>query len=121
QLQSMVKGLLGGGASADEPGLLSDKWGMWARGNYSFGEKDRTNSSPAFDADQWSLVGGLDYRFSNNLVGGLSLAYGQSSIDFNPSGEGSLDTDTWALSLYGSAYAARNFYLDGIVNIANAS
>jgi hypothetical protein len=35
QLQDMVKGLLGGGASADEPdGLLSDKWGMWARGNY---------------------------------------------------------------------------------------
>lgn len=121
QLQSMVKGLLGGGASADEPGLLSDKWGMWARGNYSFGDKDRSASSPAFEADQWSLVGGLDYRFSDKLVGGLSLAYGQSSIDFNPSGEGSLDTDTWALSVYGSAYAARNFYLDGILNVANAS
>ncbi|HEY0939144.1 MAG TPA: autotransporter domain-containing protein [Steroidobacter sp.] len=121
QLQNMVKGLLGGGASADEPGLLSDKWGMWARGNYSFGDKDRSDSSPAFDADQWSLVGGLDYRFSDKLVAGLSLAYGQASIDFSPSGEGSLDTDTWALSLYGSAYAARNFYLDGIVNVANAS
>lgn len=120
-LQDMVKGLLGGGASADEPGLLSDKWGLWARGNYSFGKKDRSNSSPAFDADQWSLVGGLDYRFNNNLVGGVSLAYGQSSIDFNPRQEGSLETDTWAISLYGSAYAARNFYLDGIVNVANSS
>ncbi|MBL8271197.1 PKD domain-containing protein, partial [Steroidobacter sp.] len=47
QLQEMAKGLLGGGASADEPGgLLSDKWGMWARGNFSFGEKDRSASSP---------------------------------------------------------------------------
>lgn len=120
-LQDMVKGLLGGGASADEPGgLLSDKWGMWARGNYSFGEKDRNASSPAFDADQWALVGGLDYRFNDRLVGGVSLAYGQSSIEFNPRDEGGLDTDTWAFSLYGSTYAARNFYFDAIFNVANA-
>lgn len=121
QLQDLAKGLLGGGASADEPGgLLSDKWGMWARGNYSFGEKDRNSSSPAFDADQWALVGGLDYRFSDKLVGGLALAYGQSSIEFDPRDEGALDTDTWAISLYGSTYAAKNFYFDAIVNIANA-
>lgn len=121
QLHDMVTGLLGGGASADEPGgLLSDKWGMWARGNYSFGEKDRNSSSPAFDADQWAMVGGLDYRFNDKLVGGVSLAYGQSSIDFNPREEGGLDTDTWAISLYGSAYAARNLYFDAIVNVANA-
>ncbi|WP_129641390.1 autotransporter outer membrane beta-barrel domain-containing protein [Peristeroidobacter agariperforans] len=121
QLQDMVKGLLGGGASADEPGgLLSDKWGMWARGNYSFGEKDRSDSSPAFDANQWALVGGLDYRFNDKLVGGVSLAYGQSSIEFNPRDEGGLDTDTWAFSLYGSTYAAKNFYFDAIVNVANA-
>jgi outer membrane lipase/esterase len=122
QLQEMVKGLLGGGASADEPGgLLSDKWGMWMRGNYSFGDKDRSNSSPAFDASQWALVGGVDYRFSDKLVAGVSLAYGQSSIDFKPRDEGGLETDTWAFSLYGSAYAARNFYLDAVINVANAS
>jgi uncharacterized protein YhjY with autotransporter beta-barrel domain len=121
QLQDMLKGLLGGGASADEPGgLLSDKWGMWARGNYSFGEKDRNSSSPSFDADQWAMVGGLDYRFNDKLVGGVSLAYGQSSIEFNPRDEGGLDTDTWAASLYGSAYAARNLYFDAIVNVAKA-
>ena len=121
QLQDMVKGMLGGGASADEPGgLLSDKWGMWARGNYSFGDKDRSASSPAFDADQWAMVGGLDYRFNDRLVGGVSLAYGQSSIDFDPRDEGGLDTDTWAISLYGSAYAVKNLYFDAIVNVANA-
>ncbi|HEY0682855.1 MAG TPA: autotransporter domain-containing protein [Steroidobacter sp.] len=121
QLQDMAKGLLGGGASADEPGgLLSDKWGMWARGNFSFGEKDRSVNAPAFDADQWALVGGVDYRFNDKLVGGLSLAYGQSSIEFEPRDEGGLETDTYAFSLYGSAYAARNFYFDAIVNVANA-
>lgn len=121
QLQTMVKGLLGGGASADEPdGLLSDKWGMWARGNYSFGDKDRTASSPSFDANQWAMVGGLDYRFTDKLVGGLSLAYGQSSVEFEPRDEGGLETDTWAVSLYGSTYLAKNLYFDAIVNVASA-
>jgi outer membrane autotransporter protein len=122
QLQDMAKGLLGGGASADdEPGgLLSDKWGMWARGNYSFGDKDASASSPSFDADQWSLVGGVDYRLSDKSVLGIALSYGSSSVEF-AADEGGLDTDSWSFSLYGSAYAAKNFYFDGIVNVANAS
>jgi uncharacterized protein YhjY with autotransporter beta-barrel domain len=120
QLQEMAKGLLGGGASADEPGgLLDDKWGLWARGNYSFGEKDRNSQSPAFEAKQWAMVGGVDYRYSDQLVGGVSLAYGQSSIDFDGD-TGGLDTDTWAASLYGSSYVAKKFYFDAIVNVANA-
>jgi uncharacterized protein YhjY with autotransporter beta-barrel domain len=123
QLQEMAKELLGGGASsdADEPGgLLSDKWGMWARGNFSFGEKDASPTSPSFEADQWALMGGIDYRVTDGSVIGGSLAYGQSGIDFNPAGEGALDTTSWAVSLYGSTYAAKNFYLDALVNIANS-
>lgn len=131
QLQDMAKSLLGGGASADsadsvdsadEPGgLLSDKWGLWARGNYSFGKKDANSQSPAFKADQWALVGGVDYRVTNNAVIGGSLAYGNASVNFKPSGEGALDTESWAASLYGSMYAAKSFYVDGIVNVANSS
>lgn len=121
QLQDMAKDLLGGGASADDPdgGLLDDKWGLWARGNYSMGEKDRSSKSPGFDADQWSMVAGVDYRYSDKLVGGVALAHGQSSIDID-GGEGGLDTDSWAASLYGSAYVSKQFYLDAIVNVANA-
>ena len=76
----MASELLGGGASADEESaadLLGDKWGLWARGNYSFGEKDASAASPRFEADQWALVSGIDYRFSNRAVGGLALSYGR--------------------------------------------
>lgn len=122
QLQDMAKSLLGGGASADEPGgLLSDKWGLWARGNYSFGKKDANSQSPSFKADQWALVGGVDYRLSDNSVIGGSLAYGNASVNFKPSGEGALDTESWAVSLYGSMYAAKSFYVDAVVNVANSS
>jgi outer membrane autotransporter protein len=126
QLEDVAKQLFGGGASADgsaadEPGgLLSDKWGLWARGNFSFGKKDQSPTSPAFDADQWAFVGGLDYRLSDKAVIGTALSYGSSSVDFK-SDDGSLDTDSFALSLYGSAYAAKNFYFDGIVNYQNSS
>ncbi len=123
QLQQMTKSLLGGGASSDADkagGLLSDKLGVWARGNYSFGEKDESASSPRFEADQWALIGGIDYRLSQQTVIGASLAYGQSGIEFDPAGEGALDTTSWAASLYGSLYAAKNFYFDAIANVANS-
>jgi outer membrane lipase/esterase len=121
ELQSLAKTLLGAGASADESGgLLNDRWGLWMRGNYSFGSKDRDTLSPRFDANQYALVAGLDYRFTPNSVAGVALAYGNSKIDFDPSDEGGLDTTSWALSVYGSFYAARNLYIDGIVNVADS-
>jgi outer membrane autotransporter protein len=119
----MFTGLLGGGASSDADevgGLLEDKLGIWARGNYSFGEKDVSAASPRFEADQWSLIGGVDYRISTNSVVGGSFAYGQSGIEFDPDGEGALDTTSWAASVYGSIYAAENFYFDAIVNVASS-
>jgi uncharacterized protein YhjY with autotransporter beta-barrel domain len=122
-LQKMAADLLGGGASSDADeagGLLSDKWGMWMRGNYSSGKKDASDASPSFEADQFAIIGGLDYRLSEKAVVGLSMAYGDSSVEFNPRSEGALDTTSWAVSAYGSMYAAQNFYLDGIFNVANS-
>jgi outer membrane autotransporter protein len=122
ELQEMVGGFLGGGAASDaaEPGgLLSDKLGLWGRGNYSFGNKDASAAAPKFDADQWGLLLGMDYRFSDKAVGGVALAYGDSSVEFQPAGEGKLDATSWAVSLYGSMYAAKNFYLDAIFNYAS--
>ncbi|HMN44567.1 MAG TPA: autotransporter domain-containing protein [Povalibacter sp.] len=123
-IEKMLRDLLGGGASADdaEPGgLLSDRWGLWVRGNYSFGDKEASAASPSFDAEQWSLLAGIDYRLTDNAVLGGSISYGSATIDFNPSGEGTLDTESWAASIYGSMYAAKNFYFDAIVNVAPSS
>jgi outer membrane autotransporter protein len=122
QIQDIVKQMLGGGASSDADeagGLLSDKWGMWVRGNYSFGKKDANAASPSFDANQWSMVGGLDYRLSDRAVLGGSLAYGKSNVDFSMNA-GALDSESWAGSVYGSIYAGKNFYVDGIFNVADA-
>ena len=126
ELQELGKELLGGGASADsgEPGgLLDEKVGLWARGNYSFGSKDSQSSSPGFDADQWSLIGGADYRISSNAVVGGAIAYGDANVEFSRH-DGALRTRSWAFSAYGSMYASRNprrsIYIDGILNVADA-
>jgi uncharacterized protein YhjY with autotransporter beta-barrel domain len=122
-LQRMAADLLGGGAASDADevgGLLNDKWGLWMRGNYSTGEKDASASSPSFDADQFAVISGLDYRLSEKAVIGLAMAYGDASVEFNPRSEGALDTTSWAASVYGSMYAAKNFYFDGIVNVADS-
>jgi outer membrane autotransporter protein len=120
ELQGLAKQFLGGGASSDAD-LWGDKWGLWARGNYSFGSKKDDRLSPSFDADQYALLAGLDYRLSQSAVIGGALAYGNSNVEFNPTNEGSLDTESWAVSLYGSLYAKKNFYFDAIVNVADSS
>ena len=73
ELQKMVGGMLGGGAASDatEPGgLLSDKLGLWGRGNYSFGNKAASSSAPKFDADQWGLLLGMPILWNLKPVDG---------------------------------------------------
>ena len=109
----------GGGASADaeEPGgLLGDRWGLWARGNLTFGDKRATANDKGFDGDQWGLTAGVDYRLRDAWVLGAAVGAGAANISFNPSGRGGLDTKAWTVSLYGSTYVTSNFYLDGVVS-----
>lgn len=122
QVADSLRKLLGGGASADadEPGgLLDNRLGVWLRGNYGIGEKDASAVDEGFESDQWGFTGGVDYRFSDTTVAGVSVGYGKAALDFKPIGEGNLDTASLTGSLYGSAYFG-NFYVDGVVNYADA-
>jgi outer membrane autotransporter protein len=123
QLLDLAKHLLGGGGAAadDAGGLLDERWGFWLRGNYGFGSKQASAIAPGFKNDQWSLVGGTDYRIGSSFVLGGALAYGKAGVKFRPGDDGSLDTKSWALSLYGTAYAAKNFYIDAVVNMADSN
>jgi len=124
ELQRIAGKLLGGGASADadEAGsLFGDKWGMWTRGNITFGGKSGSDADNGFQADQFSLVGGVDYRLSNDTAIGTALSFGSSKVSYNPIGEGGLDTESWALAFYGTSYLFKRAYLDAVLNIANSS
>lgn len=121
-LQHMVGKLLGSGASADDAGsLLGDRWGLWTRGNITFGKKAGSASDNGFRADQVSLVTGLDYRLTDASAVGGALSFGASNVSYNPVGEGGLDTESWALALYGTSYLFKRGYVDAVLNLADSS
>jgi len=92
------------------------KWGLFVTGSYGTGNKDTTLREPGFDFDSWSLVSGLDYRVTDQLVLGLALSYAttKSSIDNNG---GDVDLDGFGGSLYGTYYVG-DFYLDFLAGAA---
>ena len=108
---------LGGGASAEsEPGgLLSDRLGLWLRGNYGKGSKSATAADDGFDGHQVTATFGADYRLGTQSVLGLALGVARSSIGFRTVG-GGLDTRSYNASLYTSSYLYKNFYVDLLAN-----
>ena len=92
------------------------KWGFFLNGSYGTGNKDVTSREPGFDFDSWSLVSGLDYRFSDQLVLGFALSYAvtNSSVDNNG---GDVDLDGVGGSVYGTYYLG-DFYLDFLAGYA---
>lgn len=126
-LGELVGAMLGANADsdtangADEPGsLLGDRLGLWLRGSYSELDKKHATASHNFQSKQTSFTLGADYRFTPNFVAGLSAGYNDSSLDYRGGSRGGLDTSGWTASLYGSAYAVGNFYIDGVVSFGKS-
>jgi outer membrane autotransporter protein len=119
ELAKSIDGMLGGGASADSierDGLLDARLGLWLRGNYSFGSKEATVSDHGFDADQWGVIGGVDFRFSSRHVAGLAIGYGRSAVDFGRTDAGNLATNAVTAALYATMYSEGAFYVDAVAN-----
>jgi outer membrane autotransporter protein len=110
-------GQRGGAASADQPG---GRLGAFINGSYSTGDRDDTVWTNEFDFDTYGLTGGVDYRFTDNLVFGLALSYHDVDADFDEKptvSGGSVDADGWGGFLYGTWYADR-FYVDALAGYA---
>ncbi len=109
-IAQILEGL--GGAAGDEV-LSFGRWGIFINGSYSAGDRDRTQNAAGFDTNAVSITLGADYRFQENLIGGLAFGYTSNNTDLDSNG-GSLDIDAYHLSLYGTYYQDNGFYLDGI-------
>ena len=119
QLQRALAGLgnaQGGAASADAGGLLaSDRLGLFINGSLGRIDKDRTQNEEGFKSDSGGLTAGVDYRLSETLILGGAFGWGQTNTDIDASG-GSLDTDSYSLSLYGTWYQGESLFIDGIIS-----
>ena len=104
-------GFSGGGASAD--GGIGQLGGFLTF-KYRTGDHDDTSYQPGFDFDGWGAVGGIDYRFSDDMVGGVALSYMQDEVDFDSS-RGDLESDAWGVTLYGTWYRDDALFIDGML------
>lgn len=103
-----------GGASGDEASFSDGRLGVFLQGSFGSGDKDPTEFEAGYDVDTFSLVGGIDYRFTDSLVAGAALTYAEAESEFTrdsmgtPIG-GDFDSDGISLSLYGSWYGERSY------------
>lgn len=90
-------------AALDPYDSTESPWGMFVNGRLSFGDAPQRGQDPGYDFETEGLTAGVDYRVSNEFVVGLALGWvaTQSKLDVDG---GSIDTDGWSLSLYGTWY-----------------
>jgi uncharacterized protein YhjY with autotransporter beta-barrel domain len=103
-----------GMGSSGKPSAF-DKLGVFANGNFSLGDRDKTSREAGFDFHTLGTTAGIDYRFTNNFILGGAFGYASTDADLDSSG-GSLDTNQYSGSIYGTYYFER-LYVDGIVTI----
>ncbi len=110
----------GGGASADADSLSqSTRLSYFINGSLRRGTQDTTTYETPFAFRGNSLTAGADYRFTNQLVAGVSLGHSTGSTDFTD-GSGRLDSRSNSLSLYGTYYR-QSLYLDLIASYGRVS
>lgn len=99
-------------AQAEEAGVDFDRWGFFATGQIGRGEVEAGSRSPKFDFDLNGLTAGVDYRFSDRLIGGVAAGYSSGDTELANS-RGTLDSSGWSVSGYATWFSDRAWYVDG--------
>ncbi len=95
------------------------KMGVFLNGSFNFGDRENTGNISGYDFDIFEIIAGLDYRFTNYLILGLSLNYVHTNADLKRT-NGSISSNAYYGTLYGSAFWD-SLYIDGLFSIGGAS
>ncbi len=114
-LRYLLASVDGGGVPSAEMKTDLGALGVFASGTVNLGNKDGTGNQAGFDFKAFALAVGIDYRFTDQLVLGTAFSYVANDNQIDGNG-GSLDTQGYSLTLYGTYYRSDNFYLDGIID-----
>ncbi len=110
---------IGNGSSGLSAGEAMDvRMGIWANGSYLRTNGSKTNAK--FDSSLKSGAAGVDYRFGEATIVGLSGGYERNSIDtkFN---NGKLDDNGWTVSPYASFGLSKMFSIDAVFGYSQLS
>jgi outer membrane autotransporter protein len=99
-------------AASGDAAALPAGLGVFLTGKGNWGDFDGTSEQLGFDYGGGGVTGGVDYRFTEQLVAGLAFGWVGSRADFDGSG-GHLDQDAFIPSIYAS-FTDGGFYADGI-------
>ncbi len=97
-----------------------DRWGFFATGSFGNGSADPRSVTPGYGFHTGGLTAGVDYRFNDHAIFGVSAGYANYSSNVDNVG-GGLDTHGWNLSAYSSFFRQDNWYLDGVLTYGNNS
>ena len=117
-LGALANSLMQGEEAAKEAGAGFGRWGFFFSGNIGRGSTDAFANSPEYDFDIKGLTAGVDYRVNDNLVLGGAVGYTRQSSDLSGN-QGSLDMDGWSVSGYATWYREKDWYVDGVISLAN--
>ncbi len=106
-------------AAAEEPvpdegfggGLLDQRLGAFLNVTRIGGERDASAFEVGFDFDGYSVLGGVDWRFTDRFIAGAAAGWSalDSDLDFDGGG---LDTQGVSLTGYGTWLLTDRAYLD---------
>lgn len=108
------------GEGGGEVGLDFDRWGFFATGTIGRGESRPDSRTADYDFDTSGLTAGVDYRFNDRVVAGLSLGYAKHDTEL-ANDAGNLDTSGWAVSGYATWFNEANWFVDGVLSYGSNS
>ena len=123
-LQEAVNALLGfaageGEGDSEDSFIDFGKLGIFIQGDLDFGDRDSTDTQTGYESDSWNLTIGGDYRFKDNLYGGLAFNFGQTEVKYDNRGDEST-IDNWGMSIYGGWQITEAWYVDGLISYGNS-
>jgi uncharacterized protein with beta-barrel porin domain len=117
-LGDLVKDYGTGGSAGDEES--SGRLGGFVTGTLNYGDGKSRKRENSYDLDSQELLGGVDYRFNDQVVMGAAIGYNTSETKENR-GDTGLDVNGWNLSIYGNYYPDPNWYVDWLVGYGESS
>ena len=91
-----------------------EDWGFWLRGYGVFGDRETQSDSPGYQYRIYGTGFGVDYKFSDEFVLGVTGGYSDGHINYSSSQDESDITST-PIGLYGSWFDEIG-YIDSVVS-----
>lgn len=87
---------------------------FWSAGSIDLGDSDSLSGESAFDFATVSVTGGLDYRLSDTVIGGISIGYSRDRAEIGSDGTTSINRAASA-TVYGLYQPGGGLFVDGLI------